>query len=348
MIIGLFLIFHSTVYLLFTSKIFNLDSSITVGDLTRLGYQLDVSYPRKYSVTLPKKHISGSQYVQGMHIDILTIGDSFSNGGGGGKNPFYQDYISSIYNLNVLNIRSLKNSGSIIETVITLNNSGVLDQMAPKAVIIEIGSREVVQKFSAPIIKDLTVEKSLIYKEISEMKRNDISKIPQTYIPFINTGNYNFFLNFFKYKLKNCLSNQVCRLELKEKFFTTKNPYVLEYYSDNTKVIPLNTYENIVRVNDNLNYVADLLKTKGIKLYVMIPVDKFDLYAPYLKVNPYPENKLFPILCSMKKDYIFINTKKMFSAELKNKHTQDLYFSDDTHWNYKASEIVVKNTPFNL
>ena len=167
-------------------------------------------------------------------------------------------------------------------------------------------------------------------KNISKLRRGGSSK------SFISTANYKF------------LSNKVCRLPLKENFFNIENKYVLEFYKQNATVIPSNTYKNLVGTNNTFNYLADLLASKGIELYILAIVDKFDLYSPYLVDNPYPKNRAFSHLRSMDKRYIFIDTKKILYDELKKNHTKDLYFADDTHWNYKAAKLVIENTSFNL
>ncbi|MNF12645.1 hypothetical protein D3C80_2142110 [compost metagenome] len=46
----------------------------------------------------------------------------------------------------------------------------------------------------------------------------------------------------------------------------------------------------------------------------------------------------FQYLASLKKDYLYINSKKILSAQLENK--KDIYFYDDTHWSPIASKIV--------
>jgi hypothetical protein len=51
------------------------------------------------------------------------------------------------------------------------------------------------------------------------------------------------------------------------------------------------------------------------------------------------------MLRPLKKEYIFIDTKKILSPLLKQ-GVKDLYYSDDTHWSYKASEAIAKDKTF--
>jgi hypothetical protein len=78
----------------------------------------------------------------------------------------------------------------------------------------------------------------------------------------------------------------------------------------------------------------------------MVVVDKLDLYSSYLGKNPYGENLLFSLLRPMDKSYTFIDTKKILLEELVNNETKDLFFADDTHWTYRASEAIFKQVRF--
>ena len=55
------------------------------GDLSRLGYIHGSKMNRHNTTDLPRRHMELKDY-DGRHIDMLTIGDSFSSGGGGGEN----------------------------------------------------------------------------------------------------------------------------------------------------------------------------------------------------------------------------------------------------------------------
>ena len=47
----------------------------------------------------------------------------------------------------------------------------------------------------------------------------------------------------------------------------------------------------------------------------------------------------------LQKDYIFINSKKILSEYLE-KDEKDIFYVDDTHWSYKASNILINNESF--
>jgi hypothetical protein len=341
-----FVLFHGIIYLFFTSKILNIKAPYHRGDLSRMSYQVGSVVYRKMEPQLAKQHITGANYKAGMPVDVVTIGDSFSNGGGSGKNPFYQDYIATLNNLEVLNIRLLPQADSILGTTMALINSGVLNEISPKVLLIEAGSRYFLEWFSRPIPKQPPLEKASIYSSISKMGLHYASRYSQQNISFINSGNYKFVSNTLQYNFKTCLSCDVCRLPLEKELFNADDANVLEFYDGNVKVIPDTTKERVAIANETFNLIADMLSRSGIKLYVMVVVDKFDLYSSYLSKNPFGENPLFSLLRPMDKRYTFIDTKKILLEELVNNETKDLFFADDTHWTYKASEAIFKQVRF--
>ena len=100
-ILLLFILFHFTIWHLYTKQLFQNNDNTHVGDLGRMSYHNDSLIFKENRVNLPKKHIDFTKIEK---VDVITIGDSFSNGGAGGLNPFYQDYIASFYNFKVLNL----------------------------------------------------------------------------------------------------------------------------------------------------------------------------------------------------------------------------------------------------
>ena len=98
-------------------------------------------------------------------------------------------------------------------------------------------------------------------------------------------------------------------------------------------------------MNDNLNLLSKKFKEKGIIFYFMPAVDKYDLYSKYIIDNNYPESTFFEKLRPLKKDYRFIDTKTILLKELQ-KGEKDVFYSDDTHWSYKASEAIFKKIKF--
>lgn len=330
-IIILFLMFHYTVWDKFTSKIFNLSENEMVGDLGRMSYIVD-SLTNRTNLQKPNKLIRGDEF-RGQKIEMITVGTSFSRGAGGGENSFYQDYIANNSNINVLNVRPLENS---IETIIILINSGFIDKYRPKYVLLESIERQCVPGFSKKIDFDLSMDiKKLLYI-IREKKDAD----PKLNLKFINFNNYNALIyHVLYYFSNNAYYSKVFQLNLDQDFFSVKNSAKLLFYHEDIVNLKLSTNESIQQLNNNLNLLAMTLEEKGCKLIFMPIPDKYTLYSEFIKNNPYHKSEFFELLRPLHKDYLFIDTKDILLTALRNGE-KDIYYSDDTHWSWKAPKII--------
>ena len=336
-LVGIVVLFHLIIWNTITKHIFPKDHDI--GDLGRMSYKLDSLLPRKNINTLNKKHFNFDEW-DGKSVDILTIGDSFSNGSGGGKNTYYQDYLSSNYSLNILNIQNIKPANNYLETIYMLNNSHLLDKIKPKIIIVESTESEVLNRFSIDIInKNINMNQKDL---INLLKRNKY-KTKKVNIDIINNLNFNAlkYTLLFNYD-DNAYGSNCYISKLNKNLFSSKDSKSLLFYK---QTIPYNksiTKESINKLNENLNDLATMLKDKGIKLYFMPAVDKFNLYSKYIVNNVYPKNTFFEHIRYMKKEYKFIDTKSILEREI-DKGVKDIFYPDDTHWSYKASEAISKS-----
>jgi hypothetical protein len=331
--------FHVTVWNMYTKYIF--PNTYHVGDLGRLSYSLDSLSPKIDKVTLKKQHINFNQW-NGEKLDILTLGDSFSQGGAGGLNPFYQDYIATYSNQTVMNIQILEKNANYLEMVYLLENSGLLDKIKPKVIIIESTERSVLEKFAIENIDtNITIELKLLQQLLHNIEGSD--KTLDNQVSFINNININALkYNFLYHYDDNAYTSNCYIIKLNNSMFTSKNPYNLLFYKDTIKYNESITSEKIQKVNENLNRLSLELKKKGIKLYFMPAVDKLNLYSKYIIDNKYGQSTFFEQLRPMKKEYELIDTKAILEKEI-DRGVKDVFYSDDTHWSYKASDAIAKS-----
>ncbi len=176
---------------------------VLIGNLARLGYISDLVAPRRNTLDQPRRHLEASDY-QGGPIDLLTIGDSFSNGGAGGPDRYYQDFIASRLNWRVLNLRPLPGTHGI-DTLVILINSGLLQKMKVRRILLESTARKVSSRYARP--PDWFRRMPL--QEIRDFYRfgsgqtsdNDLALPP---VPFINEGNLKYWWNMLMYRLDDC------------------------------------------------------------------------------------------------------------------------------------------------
>jgi hypothetical protein len=98
-------------------------------------------------------------------------------------------------------------------------------------------------------------------------------------------------------------------------------------------------------MNDNLNFLQNILNKKGIELYFIPAPDKYNLYSNYIVNNGYPKSRLFEILRPLVKEYNFIDTKVILDKMLED-GVLDVYHVDDTHWNYIGREAIFSTINF--
>ncbi len=337
----IFSLYHLFIWFIWTSKIFDA-APYYVGDLSRLGYQVDSIQARQTENSLAQHHLNKHSY-NGQKIDLITLGDSFSNGMSGGSNAYYQDFIASENNLTVLNIQNIKQSYNYIETISILHNSGWLKKVRPKAVLIESVQREMLVRFDRPVRWELSLS-------LEEAEKNLFNRGWKPLVPPLkplNTANYKFpyYSLLYQYSENAFGKNQVYKFALEKEFFSADAPKTLLVYKEDVQRLLQPTEKNMQRMNAHFNRLALLLKEDGIELYVMPAVDKYDLYAPYISSNKHPENSFFKRLIPLSKEYTLVNTKEILSP-LVAQGTKDVFYADDTHWGPIASRHIARSLYF--
>ena len=338
----IFILYHSIVWIFYSSKIFGRTDHLYIGDLGRTSYQLESLYPRKLEYTLEKKHI-GEQDWHHQNIDVLTIGDSFSNADTGGLNPYYQDFLATKYNLNILNLKRDSKTIKMFDFIVYLYNSGILKKLHPKAIIIESVERFVYDRFAKKINFQYNDFNISSLNSIAEKTKEHDSFIPSLLL--INTANYKLPYYTFMYHFKYNAHKSIPRLKLSKTVFSN-----LEYgkkllitYEDIQGI--KNDSDKVIQINDNFNILARMLKTLNIKLFFMPAPDRYDLYYNFIKNSPYQKNQFFDLIRPLEKEYIFIDTKAILQKAI-NSNILDIYYPDDAHWTFKASNLIAKNKVF--
>ncbi|NVN89345.1 MAG: hypothetical protein HXX11_01965 [Desulfuromonadales bacterium] len=316
------------------------------GDLARMGYIPESKMCRQNVDSLPRRHIEFANF-NGGPVDVVTIGDSFSNGGGGGKDRYYQDHLASQHNFTVLNIPQYKDIDKI-STLSILNNNGYLAKLNPQFVVLECAEKMCLQDLPDAIDFDRT----LTAAELNKHKTVTYVAVPhEAHIPLINTdffseANVKFIKNSLLYNFSdNAYGSPVYKTKLCRPFFSVSKPDILLFVNGDIKDRKKFTIANITRLNTFLNTLSDRLKAKGISLYFMPCVDKYNLYSEYIPDNPYPRSTFFEVLRKMPRRFELIDTKEILREEIA-KGEKDVYYSDDTHWSWKASKRIFEQVEF--
>ncbi len=317
------------------------------GDLARMGYLPGSKDYRKTVDDLPLRHLEMNEF-KGQPVDVLTIGDSFSIGGGEGRNSYYQDYLASSNNFSVVNVFPYPTGDLIaqfspVSTLAVLYNSGYLDRIKPRYVLLESVVRYCIPRFSPQL--NFTKNDSL--SAIENFYAN--KTIPRNYLPkvgFINEGNFKYLYFNLMYRFSdNGFRRLVYRKQLDRPFFSVKDDRALILHGEDIQSARMLNRQSVKALNDNLNRLSDILAAKGIKLCFMPIVDKYDLYSDYIIDKRYARNIFFDELRPLPRRYTFIDTKEIL-LDLVRKGEKDIFYADDSHWSWKAAKAVFEKTRF--
>ena len=293
----------------------------------------------------PKEHTEFKAYLENPNPhDVITIGDSFSNGAGGN---YYQDYLCSQYGWSVLNIPARPFTNAL-QIFYVLYENGYLDEIQPKVIILESLSSNMEKRFGKypvdkPQLNRIGFEQAQWPSKAQQEISNTISK--NKLIPGIMVqANFDVLKNMYhQHRKKDTyhMSKKVGKLELDGKYFSTEG-------YENELLFPLDSMGSysdehmLADMNHNFNDVAAICKEKNITLVFMPVEDKRITYTPFI-VNPpadWKDNHNLDILAVMEKEYIYINTKELFQQALKKDKTVDLFWADDLHCSWKAQKLM--------
>jgi len=347
LLITILLIYNGVVWNLFTRSLLTRHEGTFTGDLARIGYLSSYAHPRQNRSDLPRRHLEVSGY-QGERVDVVTVGDSFSQGGGNGPNRYYQDFLSTIHQVEVLNVSYYPGAENLMEQVAILLNSGFLDQINPRYLILEIAERNCF-RFAGAIDFAASAPVEAVWdaygrETATEEKEGRGGDLPQ--VGFFNSGNLKWLLYNALYPFSdNAFFAKVYRVPLKTRLFSGSKGNWLLYSSKDISNLRRYDEGTLARVNENVNRLAALLRERGVELYFMPVVDKSNLYRPFVQGERYPESHFFDTFRNFSKDYRLIDTKEILQQELE-KGEQDVYYIDDTHWSSKASSAISRAISF--
>lgn len=312
--------------------------SRTGGDLNRLG---KIPYPKDYREQFKNEFDRINEWTNYSELDqdtitvfnIFIIGDSFSNI----NENSYQNYLVD-NDLSVLNFDSYNFEIQNYNPIQFLNNfvdSNIIDNFKIDFIILQMVERMFIDNIKGAereITYDIANLNDLVKDQKFIKKKNNFFKLGDI-IQYCRNGIlYEFNDHAFR--------SSVYKVELTTPLFSA-NDYQLTFLEDDISYIYSLNDDLIEEINNSLNQLNKSLNEKGTRLIVLAAVDKYDLYFDYIKSNRHKKNPFFEIMSKVKKDYIFIDTKRLFQKYL-DEGIKDIYFADDTHWSPKGAKIVAE------
>ncbi len=315
--LAIFIVANYVVWHFWTEELFS--KKFDGGDLARKGYLPGVKLFRKTESTLPRRHLQMHDF-RGQPIDVLTIGDSFSFGSGRGPNPYYQDFIATNSNVTVMNVYPYPTGDlfvgfSPLSTLAVLYKSGYLDMLKPKYILIESVERYCLVRFAKPL--NFTANEPLNNVVAYFQKVDEANMFQPPEINFVNDGNLKFLWANLAYRISDNYKDQVYVFDLNRPLFSVKKDRTLVTLGEDIRNVRFANKDTVAQLNAAFNKLADILAGKGILLYFMPVVDKYDLYSEFIIDNPYPKSCFFEELRKLPKKYKFIDTKAILLEEIR-------------------------------
>ncbi len=315
-------------------------------DLLRIGYVIDLfpDYTRVFFNASNGKinYTRTLEYSRRNDFNLLTIGDSFSDLGSGG----YNSYLGDNSNIKILQLDNVL-TGNPIEDLSSLENGDFFDHYNFKFVILECVERNIVTN-----VENIDIHKIVTNSELNSKLRERSEKIKLAWnkpeerlgLKFHSNRIIKFSANTIEYFFTNtCLFDKlVYKTRLSDKMFSVDNQNLLFLKEDVTSSQKNNITGNVHQLNSVLNTLNERLSRRGIRLIVLPAPDKYDAYYEYIiDKKGFPKPMFFDELDKMKKDYIYIDSKKILSKAIP--HTKDIYQYDDSHWSPWAAKLIARD-----
>ena len=330
------------------NKSFGADGHGDLANLASMAWSKSLTEQKKYE----RHHLELDDYLErtnngeAIKVDVLTIGDSFTNSGGG---AFYQDYLVTKYGVTVVNVPSNRIKGlEALGMVEVLRNNGMLTKIKPKVVIVESVERYLFGRYDdanyltdVPALDELTV-----IKNFTKNKTKPVEKQDKFFPGYMIKRNINY-LHEQSRKWRN-KERDVSFAKLNKNTFTAvgkENELMyITWDFTNPKINP-----DVEQTAKNIQTVADNLKAMGIELVFLPCPDKSSVYYPFLQPDgrEYAAKPELDELLAVKRDYYMVDAKHILQQAVAD-GAVDVYWADDTHWSWRGFEIVVDEMMKNI
>ena len=292
------------------------------GDIGRLafipfGHEYDERLEKDYPVEQVFTTVFDIDDLRTANCDVITIGDSFSERGRDG----YQNYLA-LKGLRVVNVgRYLYYSP--VTFAYEMMDLGVIDSTNAPVLIVECVERAIDEFFTgfAPKTELVAAAKG---KDKLTGSPNEWSLLRVRDFVVYNSG---------------VMTPPIIKKQLSRDFFTSDHPSTLYFYVDDIKTIHI-AKSHYTTIKNTYQALLDKAREKHITLLLLVPTDKYDLYQQYIVENPYSEKKTNEVVRSILDNDEHLVLAKDVLQPMVDRGEQDVYLYNDTHWSYKAAQVV--------
>ena len=294
----------------------------TTGDLGHLAYipfDCQEDAPGEMEELL-FEDVRQTDSLRNIHVDVLTVGDSFSRMGKLG----YQNYLAA-QGVSVVNCkRELYDNP--FQYAYNILDRGLVDSANVSVLVVQVGERDLVIR---------SEEFDVTKVDIRELG----SKSPSNGGGSANDWSLLRARDFLMYRLDK---SPVYKVTLDKDYFNSKEPRSLYFYcADITNGVNIGDASR-QKIQEVYQILTRKANERGIALLLMIPVDKYDMYQDHIVDNPYPRKTYIEEAREIFGDTPNVLLCKDLLTPLIEKGEKDVFLFDDSHWSIKAAEIVGK------
>jgi hypothetical protein len=309
------------------------------GDLIRVGYIMDWHnytpgkiFNEAYNQPIHFTKISEINLKTKHHYKVLTIGDSFSEQDSYG----YKNYLSKNDSISLLYYDRFLHENPI-ETLFGVVNGNLLDSIQIDYIILQsierILVKRAIQTDTSKVILIDSLNKFFTIEKLKSKKLIHADKLFSNVMLKFALNNAAYLINDHAYK------SETYKVKTTKQLFSVNKNELLFYFEDLQYVGNNANDKSLNILNNELNILSEKLKKRGIKLIFLPSPDKFDIYYPYIEnKEKYPAPVFFENFNKLKKDYLYVDTKRILSEAIKVQ--KDIYYYDDTHWTPYASILL--------
>ena len=263
--------------------------------------------------------------------DVVVIGDSFSHGGGVGKQGDFVNYLAHDSGRRVVVFTPGDNAQlSPVQVAFDALNLGVIDSTNVKNLVVQEVERYLVDRHSGFVDNHIALP-----RPDDEAAAATAAAKPQDVSPLLRVKDYVFYHLFG--------ANPIYHARLTMPLFGGNQPDKLYFYDDDVKLgidVTSDQQKALVYCYRRLITLAD---EKGVNLVIVVACDKYDMYQDFIVDNPYPVKTLNEdIERWMAADlHRFVMAKRVLHPLVKQ-GVKDVYLFNDTHWSPASSRLIAR------
>lgn len=261
--------------------------------------------------------------------DVVVIGDSFSHGGGVGKQGDYVNYLAHDSGRRVVLFTPADNpQASPMQMAYDALRLGAIDSTNVRNLVVEEVERYLVGRHS-----EFVNNHTSLPRPKKEQVAADNEKKPEEASPLLRVKDYVFYHFFGK--------NPIYTARLSQPLFGGREPDMLYFYDDDVKLGFDVTADQKQALVYCYNQLIALAQEKGVNLVIVVACDKYDIYQDFIVDNPYPAKTLNEDIERWMAPVIdrFVIAKRVLHP-LVEQGVKDVYLFNDTHWSPASSRLI--------